>query len=504
LGLRRYHPIFFCYLPAATVIPLSIIFIKDLNLDGVYLFYQFISSAIKPSLDLSLISNAFNSIQITIFFAIFSWIISIVVGVFLGIISSDIFFYVLNIPTYFKYILKFILSPIRSIHEVIWGLFLIQLFGLNPLISIIAIAVPYSAIIARITSDQINNIEKNTIIALSNMSKNSFAALITIIFPEIKKVISTYGRYRFECSIRSATTLGIFGLGGIGNEIFLSLQALKFNNLWTYLWLMLLIILLQRRIIDFILINKRLISKKILLYLFIPSLYLWINSLNIDFKLNISLDSYLFNNLNLNNINFESSNILRSIKETILLALLAGGFAISMPPLILLIFQNKLSRNLIYFIWEILRLLPTPLTTLILVICNQPTIALAAISLGLNNIGILGQLLKSNLDQRNNNNFYAIYNLSKSKRISWLYSKMLPEATRYLAYSAYRTDVIIRETIVVGLIGSVGIGWQLQESLTSFAWNEVFILIIIYSSITLTGELINEKIQSHWISYTDK
>ena len=57
--------------------------------------------------------------------------------------------------------------------------------------------------------------------------------------------------------------------------------------------------------------------------------------------------------------------------------------------------------------------------------------------------------------------------------------------------------IIIRETAILGVIGSVGLGWQLQESLSSFAWDEVIIILFAYSSIAIVGELINGKIKSN-------
>ena len=69
------------------------------------------------------------------------------------------------------------------------------------------------------------------------------------------------------------------------------------------------------------------------------------------------------------------------------------------------------------------------------------------------------------------------------------------QSKSYLAYCAYRSDIIIRETAIVGVIGSVGLGWQLQESLISFAWQEVTTVLLAYSSIAIIGELINGKIK---------
>ena len=64
-------------------------------------------------------------------------------------------------------------------------------------------------------------------------------------------------------------------------------------------------------------------------------------------------------------------------------------------------------------------------------------------------------------------------------------------------YCAYRSDIIIRETAILGVIGSVGLGWQLQESLSSFAWEEVIVILFAYSSIAIIWELINGKIKSN-------
>ena len=85
--------------------------------------------------------------------------------------------------------------------------------------------------------------------------------------------------------------------------------------------------------------------------------------------------------------------------------------------------------------------------------------------------------------------------LGISKKISWLLGLFSQQTKSYLAYCAYRSDIIIRETAIVGVIGSVGLGWQLQESLSSFAWQEVTIVLIAYSSIAIVGELINGKIK---------
>jgi len=38
----------------------------------------------------------------------------------------------------------------RAIHELIWGLFFINIFGLDPLVAVLAIAIPFGAITAKV------------------------------------------------------------------------------------------------------------------------------------------------------------------------------------------------------------------------------------------------------------------------------------------------------------------------------------------------------------------
>ena len=44
----------------------------------------------------------------------------------------------------------------------------------------------------------------------------------------------SYTLYRFECAIRSAAIMSFVGLGGLGYEIQISLADLRYNEVWTF------------------------------------------------------------------------------------------------------------------------------------------------------------------------------------------------------------------------------------------------------------------------------
>ena len=190
---------------------------------------------------------------------------------------------------------------------------------------------------------------------------------------------------------------------------------------------------------------------------------------------------------------------LRLIVETLLLTVLAAGIAIGLPPLAIVMAPSRLWQIMLNAVWALVRLIPPPLTVLLLLLSNRPTLAIGALALGLHNGGVMGRLLREELEQQSVHQQQAMHASGASARLSWLYGLFTPRSSGYLAYGAYRTDVILRETVVVGLIGGSGLGWQLLESLSSFHWDAVLVLVGAYALITLLGEWLSDRCRTRWL-----
>ena len=79
------------FLPSIAYIPVLIEVLKGFHFGGLSIIFSLIASAITPSLNLIVLKSAWDGLQITIATALLSWIISMFIGLFLGILSSDIF-----------------------------------------------------------------------------------------------------------------------------------------------------------------------------------------------------------------------------------------------------------------------------------------------------------------------------------------------------------------------------------------------------------------------------
>jgi phosphonate transport system permease protein len=104
---------------------------------------------------------------------------------------------------------------LRSIHELFWALLLIQVFGLGPATGVLAIAIPYAGIFAKVFAEIIEEAdlaaERVLPAGSSAVSAFAFARL-----PEVAGRFRTYTLYRLECGLRSTLVLGFVGLPTVG------------------------------------------------------------------------------------------------------------------------------------------------------------------------------------------------------------------------------------------------------------------------------------------------
>ncbi|ERT03516.1 putative phosphonate ABC transporter domain protein, partial [Lyngbya aestuarii BL J] len=101
-------------------------------------------------------------------FAVCGTVFSILIGLIGGLFSSEIWWRSLS-PQLFGTPWLFIRSLLaipRSIHEAIWGLFFVNIFGLDPLVAILAIAIPFGTITAKVFSDILDETPRQALTAL--------------------------------------------------------------------------------------------------------------------------------------------------------------------------------------------------------------------------------------------------------------------------------------------------------------------------------------------------
>ena len=493
-------------LPALALLPVLLVVLNGAHAGGTEILGSFLLGAVSPSMDPALLKALFIGLQVTVATALMGWGCSLVLGVLLGCLSSERLWSTWRLPQWPAHALRRLLALPRSVHELIWGLLLLQVLGLHPWVAVAAISIPYASLVARVWRDQLQSLDTSCLEAMLQTGATPMAACLTALSPSMGSVLVSYGGYRLECALRSATLLGVFGLGGLGMDLELSLKSLQFHELWTGLWLLMLVTIVLEQGLRIwrhrsgqVQFRQRQVLGFVLAVLFSAGLgAVWLAQL---FPEAGSLNWLPVAWPDLNSLLLAAQELpwLPMLWETLMLTLLAAGIAIGLPPLLLLITPSRVLHRCVSGFWVLLRVIPPPLAVLLLLLSNQPTLAIGALALGLHNSGVMGRLLQEGLGEQNDSAHVALLSSGASPQVSWLYGLLSPRSPSHLAYGAYRSDVILRETVVVGLIGGSGLGWQLLESLSSFHWAAVLLLISAYSVLTLLGEWLSDQFRQHWL-----
>ena len=483
-------------LPGLCLIPVVAILIRDGHGGGLPLLIQFAQAAVQPSLDPTLLKSLWHGLQITVVTAVLSWAISTGLGVMFGFLGSRSLWRTILGSSWPAVLFRRLFSPFRAIHELIWGLLLLQVYGLNGWVAIAAIVIPYSAQMARVIADQIDCHESPALPVLLATGGAAIAVLLTAVLPAVSAVINHHIGHRLDCALRSALILGVFGLGGLGTDLMLSLQSLQFREMWSGLWFLAMAMVVLDQMLRTI--QSRPGSGVFIGTVLIGSVLFGCSTLNLDLSWPSaplgSVLPLLGDHRNAAAALLEM-NWWAVIGSTLLITVMASCIATALPALLLLLWPNQNSLQLQSLIWGALRLLPTPLTALLLLVMAKPSLPLAALALGLHHSGVMGRVLIRDVRETGFGSAQILERSGATARMSWLYGPLTEVSRSYLAYASYRCDVILRDTVVVGLVGSAGLGWQLIDALSSFHWWLVAWLVLAFIVLTLTGEAITERWQ---------
>ncbi|MEM9246781.1 MAG: ABC transporter permease subunit [Cyanobacteria bacterium P01_F01_bin.153] len=208
-----------------------------INGGGFNQFWEFWAAAKTPDLSASFLQLATVSTLQTLAFAICGTVTSLGLGFGFGVVASEVWWQTMA-PRWSWWLSRAVrtgLAVPRSLHEALWGLLCVELFGLDSLVGIVAIAIPFGAIAAKVFSELMDEVPRHSFEALRFSGAKPIAAFVYGILPVVSGDLLSYGLYRFDCAIRSAAVLGIIGAGGLGYQIRLSLQSLRYEQLWTLL-----------------------------------------------------------------------------------------------------------------------------------------------------------------------------------------------------------------------------------------------------------------------------
>lgn len=128
-----------------------------------------------------------------------------------------------------------LLAALRSVHELVWAWLFVAAVGLSPLAAVLALALPYAGILGRIWADLLDEVPAAPLRSLRVGGAGEAAVLVYGRLPMAAPDMVAYAFYRFECAIRASAIMGFVGVGGVGLQIQLALQDLRYGVVSTLL-----------------------------------------------------------------------------------------------------------------------------------------------------------------------------------------------------------------------------------------------------------------------------
>ncbi len=222
--------------------------LRTFNNQGLDTLTDILLAAATPDVSPSYLLTVAEDAVITVAYAVTSMVFAVVIGLAGALAASGLLIKSSKSRLATIAVSRSILALLRSMHELIWALLFVSAFGLTPWAGILAIAIPYGGIIARILADQLQDVPSMPVQALTATGASRTQLLLYGYVPQVYPQMFSYLMYRFECALRAAAVLGFVGLGGLGFRFEIALDDLFYHKAWTPIWALILLVVIFDRL----------------------------------------------------------------------------------------------------------------------------------------------------------------------------------------------------------------------------------------------------------------
>ena len=391
-------------------------------------------------------------------------------------------------------LVRIICASLRAIHELFWGLLLIQFFGLQPLSGILALALPYTGILAKIYAEIRHTAQQQNKTYLPHKSTR-LSRFFYSDWPHINTNLAHYTLYRFECGLRSSTILGFIGLPTLGFQLETAFMQGHYAEVAGLLLILYGLIATLHWWGQF---------KFWPLYLAAALCYLWPDIVFHTRNIGWLLQQLIPMPLRESTINFNSwlhpflfEQLFPGLWQTLVTGqialVLSAVLALLLYPLISRYFGNDVTRWTGHLSLVILRSTPELILGFAFLLLWGPSLLPAIAALAIHNGAILAHLTGRFSDS-------IQLRPDVSCGINCYCYELTPRLlNQFLVLTFYRWETIMRESALLGILGLHTLGFFIDSAFESFRLDIALLLIIASALLNITidiaGRLIRKYLQ---------
>lgn len=515
------------------------------NRGGARLIGDLLGQALSPRVDGDFLRLVLEATGTTLAFAAIGTAGALAIGLVGGLVLSDVA-WTQRPPLAVRaarVLLRGLLVATRSIHELVWALLLVSVLGLDPLVAILAIALPFGAQTAQVFGDTFDGLPTSALHSLRNAGATTMPAVAFALLPPASPLMLSYSFYRFECAVRSTVLLGAVGVGGLGQELVVSLSSRNWNEVWTLIAAVIIVSALvdawsgrlradmavascsewsagatsehpggapQRRS------RSRWASWSAAAVL--PGLVVaWFAS-GVSLSGLISSRSRTLTGGLVDDLTPPAlpdggwSVVTAAMLDTLAMAIVAMAIAVLIavviapwavtprgrrgPPGSLAARKGRhVTWSLARGVLLVLRSVPPTVWAVIALLALFPGVLPGALALGVYTGGVLGRLVAESWESVSAASREALLRSGVPGTLATLAAVVPASAQQLLTYTLYRFEICVRETAVVGIVGAAGLGRLLSENLNLFRFPVVSTLLIASFAVSVASELLSRRLR---------
>jgi phosphonate transport system permease protein len=396
---------------------------------------------------------------------------------------------------------RVIAAFLRSVHELFWALLLMQIWGLSPTTGVLAIALPYAGIFAKVFSEIIEEADLAAVRVLpsgtSVISAFAFARL-----PELAKPFGDYTRYRLECGLRSTLVLGFIGLPTIGFNLESFFRQGDYSHAAALMFGF------------YVLIGtRRLWARPVTVpFLLLGSLLALPSGLDGGSPI-VNLARFLGHDivpLPLRAGNLASTatwvelgnwawhivrhQIIPGVAQTLVLSqvalVLMAALALVLFPLVSRRFNGPVGRPLGRVLLVAVRSTPEYMIAYVLLQTLGASMLPAILALAVHNGAVVAYLLGRQADTLD-------YRLDAPRGTNlYLYEAVPRLYGQFLAYVLYRWEIILRESAIFGILGVATLGFYIDGAISELKMDVVVVLILATASLSMAVDAFSRRLRN--------
>ncbi len=395
---------------------------------------------------------------------------------------------------------RFLCAFLRSVHELFWALLIIQFVGISPLTGILAIALPYSGIFAKVFAEMIEEADlAGERVLPSGTSIVSAFAYARI--PELAPQFWTYTLYRLECGLRSTLVLGFIGLPTIGFHLdsffkqghYAQAAALLFvfylligtRRLWARPITVPLLIVLSLLVLPEAVGGGSTFANflRFMTHDVVPAPLRGIDLAPVAMLTNFAawLQPIV------------TRQIIPGIVQTLVLSQIAlvatGLIALVLFPFVCRRFAGGIGQPLGRIALVIVRSTPEYMLVYVLLQLLGSSMLPAIIALSVHNGAIIGYLMGRHADALE-------YRLDAAKGVNLYCYETVPRLYgQFLAYMLYRWEIILRESAIFGILGIATLGYYVDAAISELRLDAAMVLIIATALLSMSVDTLSRGLR---------